>query len=149
MGQPIGRLDDDRSAAGVSPGEPGAIRGIDVANVLAALRIRGHSVAAVAGRDRDICRTPAAPSLAQPGQSAECAVASSAAFSLHHRRACVMKRLLFYAYGLTSYLIFLATFLYAIAFVGGFAVANQLDGPLQTSMPAAMVVDGLLLAVFA
>jgi len=44
-----------------------------------------------------------------------------------------MKRLLFFAYGLTSYVIFLGTFLYAIAFVGGFGAGARLDGPLKTS----------------
>ena len=46
-----------------------------------------------------------------------------------------MKRLLFFAYGLTSYVIFLGTFLYAIAFVGGFGVAARLDGPLEACYP--------------
>jgi len=59
------------------------------------------------------------------------------------------KRLLFFGYGVVSYLIFLATFLYAIAFVGGFAVPRQLDGELQTSLSAALVIDCALLTLFA
>jgi protein-S-isoprenylcysteine O-methyltransferase Ste14 len=61
----------------------------------------------------------------------------------------VLKRLLFFAYGVVSYLIFLVSFLYAMAFVGGFAVPTRLDGPLQTSLPAALAVDCGLLTVFA
>lgn len=61
----------------------------------------------------------------------------------------MIKRLLFFAYGVVSYLIFLATFLYAAAFVGGFAVPTRLDGPSQTSLPAAIAIDCLLLTVFA
>jgi len=61
----------------------------------------------------------------------------------------VLKRLLFFAYGLVAYVIFLATFLYAIAFVGGFGVPHRLDGPLQTSLPVAVSIDCALLAVFA
>jgi protein-S-isoprenylcysteine O-methyltransferase Ste14 len=61
----------------------------------------------------------------------------------------VIKRLLFFAYGVTAYLIFLGTFLYAIAFVGGFAVPRRLDGPLETSLPRALAIDCLLLTVFA
>jgi methanethiol S-methyltransferase len=61
----------------------------------------------------------------------------------------VLKRVLFFAYGVVSYLIFLATFLYAIAFVGGFAVPTRLDGPAQTSLPAALAIDCTLLTVFA
>jgi methanethiol S-methyltransferase len=61
----------------------------------------------------------------------------------------MLKRLLFFIYGLTSYVIFLATFLYAIAFVGGIFVSNRLDGPLQTSLPMALAIDCALLTLFA
>ena len=61
----------------------------------------------------------------------------------------MLKRLLFFAYGSFSYLIFLATFLYAIAFVGGFVVPTQLDGPSQEPITTALAIDAALLAVFA
>src|ERR1700739_1136640 len=61
----------------------------------------------------------------------------------------MLKRLLFFAYGAMSYLIFLATLLYAIAFVGGFAIASRLDGTAQMSLSHALAVDCALLALFA
>ena len=61
----------------------------------------------------------------------------------------MLKHLMYFAYGLTSYVIFLGTFLYAIAFVGGFIVPSRLDGPLQTSLPKAVGIDCLLLTIFA
>ena len=61
----------------------------------------------------------------------------------------MLKRLLLFVYGVASYLIFLFTFLYAIAFVGGFAVPSRLDGPLQTSLPEALAIDCALLTIFA
>jgi protein-S-isoprenylcysteine O-methyltransferase Ste14 len=61
----------------------------------------------------------------------------------------VLKRLSFIAYGVAAYLIFLVTFFYAIAFVGGFIVPSRLDGPLQTSIPEALAIDAALLTVFA
>jgi len=61
----------------------------------------------------------------------------------------MVKRLLFFAYGSFSYLIFLATFLYAVAFVGGFVVPTQLDGPSEGPIMAALVIDAALLTVFA
>jgi protein-S-isoprenylcysteine O-methyltransferase Ste14 len=61
----------------------------------------------------------------------------------------VIKRLFFFTYGVASYLIFLGTFLYAIAFVGGFAVPRRLDGTPDTSVPTALAVDCVLLMVFA
>ncbi len=59
------------------------------------------------------------------------------------------KRLLFFGYGVVSYLIFLGTFLYAIAFVGGFIVPMRLDGPLEGSILEALAIDAALLTVFA
>lgn len=61
----------------------------------------------------------------------------------------VLKRLLFFVYGVVAYLIFLATFLYAIAFVGGFIVPRRLDGPLETPILEALAIDCALLAIFA
>lgn len=61
----------------------------------------------------------------------------------------MFKRVLFFAYGVAAYLLFLATFLYAIAFVGGFLVPRRLDGPTETSLPVAIAIDCGLLAVFA
>ena len=61
----------------------------------------------------------------------------------------MFKRVLFFVYGVVSYVIFLASFLNAVAFVGGFAVPTRLDGPLQTSLPAALAIDCALLTLFA
>lgn len=61
----------------------------------------------------------------------------------------MLKRLIYFAYAVTSYLIFLVTFLYAIAFVGGFLAPRRLDGPLEGSLPVALAIDCALLTVFA
>ena len=61
----------------------------------------------------------------------------------------MLKRLLFFAYGAACYLIFLATLLYAIAFVGGFAVPTRLDDDRQSPLAAALMIDCALLALFA
>lgn len=58
-------------------------------------------------------------------------------------------RILYFAYGCFAYLLFLATFLYAIAFVGGFAVPVKLDGPVTTPFGAALAINAALLGVFA
>ena len=59
------------------------------------------------------------------------------------------KRILVFAYGSVSYLIFLATFLYAVAFIGGFFVPTRLDGPTTQSFGSALAVNVGLLALFA
>src|SRR5438128_2363798 len=61
----------------------------------------------------------------------------------------VLKRMIFFVYGVVSYLVFLGTFLYAIAFVGGFAVPAQLDGDPRGPIGIALAIDVALLTVFA
>jgi len=61
----------------------------------------------------------------------------------------VTKRLAFFAYGVLAYVIFLATFLYAIAFVGGFGVPTRLDADARAPLATALVVDAVLLTIFA
>ena len=59
------------------------------------------------------------------------------------------KNLLFFVYGVCCYVVFFATFLYAIAFVGGWLVPRQLDGALTGSMATALLIDVALLTIFA
>ena len=61
----------------------------------------------------------------------------------------MLKRILFFTYGVASYLVFLAAFLYAIAFVGGFVVPTRLDGAATTSLTRAIAIDCALLTLFA
>ncbi len=61
----------------------------------------------------------------------------------------MVTRILFFVYGVVAYLLFLATFLYAIAFVGGIGTPTALDGPATTPLTTALIVDAALLAVFA
>lgn len=61
----------------------------------------------------------------------------------------MLRRILFFAYGSVSYLIFLATFLYAVGFIGNFGVRTTLDGPATDPLWLALVVDLGLLGLFA
>lgn len=61
-----------------------------------------------------------------------------------------MRRVLSFLFGLVSYVLFLASFLYAIGFVGGFAVPKTLDGPaVETSFWGALAINVALLGLFA
>ncbi|MUM19306.1 isoprenylcysteine carboxylmethyltransferase family protein [Mycobacterium sp. CBMA271] len=60
-----------------------------------------------------------------------------------------MKRMLIVGYGGLSYLTFLAAFLYSIGFVGNFVVPRTVDGGIAASTAEAIVVNIVLLTLFA
>lgn len=61
----------------------------------------------------------------------------------------MFKRILFFAYGIFSYLIFLGTFLYAVGFIGNFGVPTTLDGEASGSFVLNIAIDAGLLTLFA
>ena len=54
-----------------------------------------------------------------------------------------------FAYGMVSYLVFFGTILYAIGFVMGLMVPKSIDTGTNTSVIEAVIVNMLLLALFA
>ena len=60
-----------------------------------------------------------------------------------------MTRLLFIGYAAVCYIVFLAAFLYSIGFVGGFGVPHTVDQGIDASLTEALVVNVLLLGLFA
>jgi protein-S-isoprenylcysteine O-methyltransferase Ste14 len=61
----------------------------------------------------------------------------------------MVKRIAFLAYGVVCYVVFLATFLYAIGFIGGFGVLKTLDGPRTVPLATGIAIDAGLLGLFA
>ena len=58
-------------------------------------------------------------------------------------------RVFTFLYGTVSYALFFITFLYAIGFVGNFAVYKSLDSVSANSLQTGLLVDLGLLAIFA
>lgn len=60
-----------------------------------------------------------------------------------------MKRMAAVIYGALAYLLFLATFVYAIGFVGNVGVPTSVDRGIQSPVAIAVLIDALLLSAFA
>jgi methanethiol S-methyltransferase len=58
-------------------------------------------------------------------------------------------RIVVLGYGIVCYVVFLATFLYAIGFIGGFATPTRLDGPANGPLAVAFAINAVLLTLFA
>src|SRR3954469_24278942 len=60
-----------------------------------------------------------------------------------------MKRVIVFLYGIASYAVFFATFLYAVGFLGNFGVPKTIDSPRDVSLASALAIDAGLLVLFA
>src|SRR4051794_24458383 len=67
----------------------------------------------------------------------------------NRERRIFMKRTAVVVYGVVSYVLFLAVFLYAVGFIGNFGVPASLDAPSSAPLGRAVVIDCGLLALFA
>ncbi|UCD25152.1 MAG: isoprenylcysteine carboxylmethyltransferase family protein [Gemmatimonadota bacterium] len=61
----------------------------------------------------------------------------------------MLRRIAVFAYGIASYAIFFATFLYAVGFVGNIIVPKSMDSAPGRSLGIALLINIVLLAIFA
>jgi methanethiol S-methyltransferase len=61
----------------------------------------------------------------------------------------MLKRVVVFAYGVASYGVFFATFLYSVGFIGDLVVPKTMDSPARMSFLYALGIDVLLLGIFA
>lgn len=60
-----------------------------------------------------------------------------------------MGRIIAFIYGIVAYSIFLATFVYAIGFVGNLVVPKSMDSDAEGSIVQALLINAILLGIFA
>jgi protein-S-isoprenylcysteine O-methyltransferase Ste14 len=61
----------------------------------------------------------------------------------------MLKRVAVFVYGVACYGVFLATFLYAVGFIGNLVVPKTMDSPARTPFLYALGIDVILLGIFA
>ena len=66
----------------------------------------------------------------------------------HHQNN-IFPRIIFFIYGTVCYILFLATFIYAIGFASNFLVPKSMDTGGTVSFIESLIIDTLLLGVFA
>jgi methanethiol S-methyltransferase len=71
------------------------------------------------------------------------------AFASRKRGETTMGKIVAFLYGLAAYLVFFVTFLYAIGFVTGLVVPKTIDTGATVPMDEALIVDLLLMSLFA
>lgn len=60
-----------------------------------------------------------------------------------------MNRIAAFVYGMLCYLLFLATFLYGVAFLGNFGLDRTIDGVATMPFVHALLINAMLLGLFA